>query len=316
MQVSRASPEGLAMDMKRKSKHIGRGRIEMYKLPTVLTHTHSMRQGCGEIAKYNIGQPRAPCPPKEFVVMVVGATGSGKTTLINGIVNYIFGVEMHHQFHFKLITDGGRSQTNSQTKNITAYTIHKHEGSCFLHTLTIIDIPGFGDTEGLERDKHFFSMPSPTGIDQIHAVAFVTPASLARLTVTQRYIFDSIPSIFGKDIGPNIFLIIAFANGAKPAVLKAVKEAKFLFRKSFKFNNSALFMNKDAYGNENVDEGFMSMFWNMGEKSFKIFLHGLVAMEAQSLQLTQDVLDERERLKAIMQGACAAKHVQHSVKNR
>ena len=174
--------------------------------------------------------------------MVVGATGSGKTTLINGIVNYIFRVEMHHQFHFKLITDGGRSQTNSQTKNITAYTRHKHEGSRFPHTLTIIDTPGFGDNQGLERDKQIFSMPSPTGIDQIHAVAFVTPASLAGLTVTQRYIFDSIPSIFGKDIGPNIFLIIAFANGAKPAVLKAVKEATFLFRESFKFNNLALFI--------------------------------------------------------------------------
>ena len=46
------------------------------------------------------------------------------------------------------------------------------------------------------------------------------------------------------------------------------------------------------------------------------YIHGLVAMEAQSLLLTQDVLDEGKQLKAIMQGACAAKHVQHSVKNR
>lgn len=308
MQVSRASPEGLAMDMKRKSKRIGRGRIEMYKLPTELTH--SMRQRRGQIAKYNLGYSHSSCPSREFVVMVVGATGSGKTTLINGIANYIFGVERHHHFRFKLITDeGGRSQTHSQTKNITAYTIHKHEGSRFPHTLTIIDTPGFGDTEGLERDrqisadiKQFFSMPSPTGIDQINAVAFVTQASLARLTATQRYIFDSILSIFGKDIGPNIFLMITFADGAKPAVLKAVKEAEIPFQRSFKFNNSALFMNEDDDdSSEDVDEGFCSMFWNMGEKSFKTFLRELVTMEPRSLLLTREVLDERERLKVIMQ---------------
>ena len=145
-------------------------------------------------------------------------------------------------------------------------------------------------------------MPSPTGIDQNHAVALVTPASLAQLTVTQRYIFDSILSIFGKDIGPNIILIVTFADGAKPAVLKAVKEAEFPFHESFKFNNSGLFIIEYDDGNEDFDEGFMTMFWNMGEKGFKTFVHGLVAMEAQSLQLTRDVLDERERLKAIMQG--------------
>ena len=314
VQVSGASPEGLAIDMKRKSKCITRGRIEVYKLP-IKRSASTMQVRC-EIAKYNLGQTHVQCPPRDFVVMVVGATGSGKTTLINGIANYIFGVERHHQFRFKLITDeGGRSQANSQTKNITAYTIHKHDGSRFPHTLTIIDTPGFGDTEGLERDKqisadikHFFSLPQPTGIDQINAVAFVTQASLARLTATQRYIFDSILSIFGKDIGPNIFLMITFADGARPAVLNAVKEADIPFQKSFKFNNSALFMDEDDDSSEDIDEGFCSMFWNMGERSFKTFLGELVVMEPRSLQLTREVLDEREQLKVILQAIQKTMH--------
>ena len=314
VQVSGASPEDLAIDMKRKSKCINRGRIEVYKLP--IKRSATTRQGHCEIAKYNLGQTRVQCPPREFVVMVVGATGSGKTTLINGIANYIFGVERHHQFRFKLITDeGGRTQANSQTKNITAYTIYKHDGSRFPHMLTIIDTPGFGDTEGLERDKqisaeikHFFSLPQPTGIDQINAVAFVTQASLARLTATQRYIFDSILSIFGKDIGPNIFLMITFADGARPAVLNAVKEADIPFQKSFKFNNSALFMNEHDDNSEDVDEGFCSMFWRMGERSFKTFLRELEVMEPRSLQLTREVLDEREQLKVILQAIQKTMH--------
>lgn len=307
---SHVSHEQLAMDTKSKSKCIERGKNDIYKLPIVLSD--SVRQGRSEITKYNLGQLVSPCPPRECVVMVVGATGSGKTTLINGIANYIFGVDFHHRFRFKLITDeGGRSQTKSQTKSITAYTIHKHEGSRFPHTLTIIDTPGFGDTEGLERDrqisadiKEFFSMRSPTGIDQIHAVAFVTQASIARLTATQRYIYDSILSIFGRDIGPNIFMMVTFADGAKPAVLEAVKEAEIPFQKSFKFNNSALFgEDDDSEDDDSEDDGeFRSMFWRMGEKSFIKFFQELLKMEPRSLQLTQEVLEERERLKVIMQG--------------
>nr|XP_055055812.1 uncharacterized protein LOC129440460 [Misgurnus anguillicaudatus] len=59
----------------------------------------------------------------------------------------------------------------------------------------------------------FFSQPG--GIDQIDAVCFVVQASLARLTHTQKYIFDSILSIFGKDIADNILMLITFADGNK-----------------------------------------------------------------------------------------------------
>ena len=82
--------------------------------------------------------------------MLVGATGAGKSTLINGMVNYILGVDWEDDFRFKLIADeGGTSQAHSQTKTITAYTIPHQQGSPFEHTLTIVDTPGFGDTKGL-----------------------------------------------------------------------------------------------------------------------------------------------------------------------
>ncbi|NEQ41111.1 MAG: hypothetical protein F6K40_34850 [Okeania sp. SIO3I5] len=152
------------------------------------------------LSKRHVGQPIFP-QPLEKVLMLVGATGTGKSTLINGMVNYLLGVEWKDDFRFKLITDeGGQSQAHSHTKLITAYTIHKVEGFLVPYTLTIVDTPGFGDTRGLKGDKfitnqirEFFSMPN--GISHIDCIGFVTPSSLARLTPTQKYIFDAILSI-------------------------------------------------------------------------------------------------------------------------
>ena len=73
--------------------------------------------------------------------------------------------------------------------------------------------------------KNLFMICGDHGIFQLHGIGFVAQASLARLTHTQRYIFDSILSIFGKDVADNIFITATFADCKKPEVMEAVKEA-------------------------------------------------------------------------------------------
>ena len=85
--------------------------------------------------------------------MVMDATGAGKGTLINGMVNYILGVEWNDNFCFKMTIEDAKQQTESVTDHIRAYTIHPMEGSRVDYTFTIINTPGFGDTQGMERDE-------------------------------------------------------------------------------------------------------------------------------------------------------------------
>ena len=248
------------------------------------------------------------------VLMVVGATGAGKSTLINGMVNYLLGVSWDDDFCFKLISDeGALSQAQSQTKDITAYTFHEHKDSPLPYTLTVIDTPGFGDTEGLDKDKRIvkqvkelFSLRGPDGIDEIHGIGFVAQASEARLTHTQKYIFDSILSIFGKDMFGNMFMMITFADGQRPPVLDALKVAGIPgFDESFyKFNNSALYASNQgaANGGDSDDDDVDKMFWKMGMKSFKTFFLQLGEKKGGSSQHTKEVLREREHLEVLVSG--------------
>ena len=295
-----AAPLRLALRMLRKSKQIEKdSSISIHRLPVRKTYQY----GKSNIAKCEVGI-RDPAAP-EKVLMLVGATGSGKTTLINGMANYVMGVEWDDPFRFKLVTeDGGKSQAHSQTTWITAYKLHKSPGSPLPYTLTIIDTPGFGDTRGLVRDqeiaaqiKELFSLKGDCGVDQIHAIGFVAQAPLARLTPPQKYIFDSILAIFGKDIGDNIFMMVTFADGQRPPLLDAVKEANIPFCKSFKFNNSTWFAE-----NSSVGESFDKLFWNMGTTSCCEFFKELEKVESKSLQLTREVLKERGQLETFIQG--------------
>lgn len=264
------------------------------------------------IARKSIGRPcRNGHGENERVFLVVGATGAGKSTLINGMVNYILGVEWKDDFRFKIITeDDKKSQADSQTTDITAYTFHPMKGSLIDYTFTIIDTPGFGATEGIKRDreiteqiKEFFSILPPQGIDHLDGIGFVTQASQARLTKTQEYIFDAILSVFGKDVSQNIFMMLTFADGQRPPVLEAIKKAKIPSQsdKYFKFNNSALFAEHSSETPE-VEMNFDEMFWKMGFSSFKRFFVEFPKTESVSLRLTKEVLEEREQLHMSLEG--------------
>ncbi|KAG8147523.1 hypothetical protein E2320_023032, partial [Naja naja] len=192
-----------------------------------------------------LGKENPEVPQK--VILVMGATGCGKTTLINGMINYILGVQWENNFRFKLIHETTqRSKTGSSTSEVTAYVVNHQKHFQIPYSLTIIDTPGFEGTRHAEQDNlvgekllEFFSTPG--GIDHIDAICLV-----AHSTHAQKHVFDSMLSVLGKDLKDNIQLLITFADGGTPPVLEALKEAdlpcaQHEFPQHFRFSHSALF---------------------------------------------------------------------------
>uniref|UniRef100_A0A8C5MNT0 Fibronectin type-III domain-containing protein n=1 Tax=Leptobrachium leishanense TaxID=445787 RepID=A0A8C5MNT0_9ANUR len=281
------------------SKLLTEGKASVYELDTELSD-------CG-YRKYRLGKENLSKPKK--VILLVGARGTGKNTLINGMANYILGVDWKDDFRFKLIHEvTDQSQAHSQTSLVTAYEINPEPGYNIPYSLTLIDTPGFGDTRGIDQDKkvteaiHAF-FTSDHAIDQIDAVCFVVQAALARLTPNQKYIFSSVFSIFGKDIKDNILSLITFSDGERPPVLDAIKASDIPCTQDsngdpihYKFNNSALFAN-----NESSNVSFNERFWTMGAQSMKTFFTYLNTTQSKSLKLTKEVLQERKRLEVNLQ---------------
>ena len=303
--LTQPPPEGsrLAVALKDKSVLLPyESRPSVYKLVGKEVELSGKNPFC----KVSIGEPTQGVPEK--IVMVLGATGAGKSTLINAMVNYILGVQWNDDFRFKLITDEAKSQAHSQTSTITAYTIHHMEGSRVSNDniITVIDTPGFGDVlESFEVMKQLQEFFFSNGINHFDAIAIVTQSPVARLTPTRQYIFDTILSIFGKDVAKNIFIMVTFSDGQHPLVMKAIEKLKIPHSGFFKFNNSALFAKTNEGDEHNVID---EMFWKMGVNSFKQFFATFLKAERVSLTLTKDVLKHRDRLQAI--NGCLQRRVQ------
>ena len=291
--------------VKRCKKSGTRNGMDLYAVPL------KKSGGSKSAERYVFGQPKGKLQHRTILVM--GATGSGKTTLINGMMNYIFNVEWTDPFRFQLIQEQGRSQVESQTSKITAYEIHHSEGFRVPYSLTIVDTPGYGDTKGLDRDQEITEMvrqffEDKGGIQELDVIGFVAQASLPRLTPTQIYIFDSVLSIFGNDVKENINFLLTFADSQDPPVLNAINEAGLPCPTDedgkpihHKFNNSGFFCSNRG-GQDKTADRFNQFFWRMGMENFAKFFTVLATMKTKSLSLTKQVLDERKKLEATVDG--------------
>ncbi|XP_035286627.1 uncharacterized protein LOC118234297 [Anguilla anguilla] len=257
---------------------------------TYLLNTAKIPDGAAR--RYTFG--RKDPNKRKRTIMMVGEIGTGKSALINMMVNYMLGVKWEDKIRFKIIPDESKiPQTESQATVVTAYEIFGLEELSVPFSLTVIDTPGLDKDKNIAQNLYTF-LESLRDVQQIDAVCLIVKASQFRLSPSQKYIFDAILSIFGKNMEKNFMILITFSDWMPPLALQLVSESGVPFLKDenndpvhFLFNNLPLQTFAKEY------EETYKKAWDNGAESFREFFQALDKLEPQSLKMTKKVLRKR-----------------------
>ncbi|CAG2175050.1 unnamed protein product [Oppiella nova] len=170
-------------------------------------------------------------PMKEMNILILGETGVGKSTWINGLVNYMtfkslddaeqnkslsliaskFTItdENYKQVEVKIGDDKNEVMAAGQsaTQEPKAYVLDwgkKH--------VRLIDTPGIGDTRGLEQDKENFDaiLRYISNLDELHGICILLKPNSARLTVMFQFCVKELLTHLHKSASNNI--VFCFTN--------------------------------------------------------------------------------------------------------
>lgn len=181
---------------------------------------------------------------QEKIILLIGASGSGKSTIVKLFYNLSLGVEAPDQTLFRNLPVNKKREFPSQ---IIAYTFSSEEEDTI--AITIIDTPGLNDSAGEGIQSHaealkFILKQISHNKCEIHAIGFVAQSHLSRLTVSEKFVMDCISQY--SNISGNLITFITFSDNQKtPPVIKAMQEYGLDITHYFTFNNSVLCCEED-----------------------------------------------------------------------
>ncbi|CAG2190998.1 unnamed protein product [Mytilus edulis] len=215
----------------------------------------------------------------ERSILLLGARGSGKSTLVDAIINYVTDVAFADNFRLK-ITDEKKTQGE---EDIVCYKIRCQDGLKVRFNLNIIDVPGFESRYNESIYQKLLALFQ--SVRYISAACLVVP-SFCRLTEENRRIFNNILSIFGNDIN-YVVPFITFDDTGEIKALSSLKAANvpFVEHMHFRFNNSQLFS-----GNENKE------IWNTRQTSMQNLFGEPTVFGNFPVEKTRDVLKTRNTI--------------------
>ena len=158
----------------------------------------------------------------------MGSADSGKTILINALINYVCKVEWDDNFQFQLI------QEHPATTRVTVYDIHHADGFRIPFSLTIVDISGYGQVRNMSSNRRvnaairqqLMEVDGAKSLRDVDMVVFVAHASQPCPEVV--LMLDLVRSVFDGDVTENVSYFFTSADSQVPPMLSTIKGSNLL----------------------------------------------------------------------------------------
>ncbi|XP_072027712.1 uncharacterized protein [Amphiura filiformis] len=285
-------------------------------------------------------------------ILILGETGVGKSTWINGFINYNYFADIEEAINsrefrvlipsrFTFTQQGeekeiliGEADTNenmevgkSATKKPRSYVFHVGD-----QIIRLIDTPGVGDSEGIEQDKKNFDniLSYLTYYQEIHAVCILLKPNNSRLTAMFRFCIQELLAHLHSSAKDNI--VFCFTNtratfyqpgdtlrvlnkelDKRKVGIKATPHNYFCFdNEAFRF--LACLKNGVIFSQEDINTYAES--WNKSVEETKRFIEHISALRPHRVRNTLNINEVRRIIVALSKIlAKIAKTIQQNVQS-
>ena len=157
-----------------------------------------------------------------YKMLLIGETGSGKTSFLNLLCNSKLFEELGTNVDAAKL-DRIRHYNDLKIEDSTACAMASKTSEAKLYNtevckmrMTVIDMPGFGDSRGLEQDKKNVKkiIDALRGEEYVNCICLIINGRQARTTASLKYVLGGISTILPQEIFNNI--IVVFTNNADP----------------------------------------------------------------------------------------------------
>ena len=262
-------------------------------------------------------------------IMVIGETGTGKSTWINALINYLQGIQFEEKLRYNLFDEkklqadyqsvhGKKPKGASVTDVPGVYNIEPT--ILFNNPIRIIDTAGYGDTRNTDTFNYdekitqdINTLFESSTIENLNAVCLIFKATETRVHERTKYVITKLLELFGKDVKNNIVIIFTFANSFKdiPAMTTLADTTSPFYQhlgdlknyKSFVFNSKVYFMDNDI--SDNSEKNKMEYDFENNAKSFGSLLKHIFSLNRISLESTKKVIRDRLHIKNNIKNLCS-----------
>merc|ERR1719219_239499 len=265
---------------------------------------------------------------KEINILILGETGVGKSTWINGLANYINFANLEAAAkHESLLTiipssfsftdDEGETVkikvgeeshnerfTTGQSATQSPVTYQLPYKNCWIN---LIDTPGIGDTRGAEQDKENFEsiLSHVSNFEELHAILILLKPNSARLTVMFEFCIKELLVHLHKDAARNIIFCYTNTRGTfykpgdtLPTLKEMVKKSNLELntKKNFCFDNEAfrfLACLKNGIEFTDQEKTAFSQSWDIATKTTDRLFDHVMTLQPHKIEGTMSLNNAR-----------------------